>query len=132
MATSIIRRPLSGSDMGAPIGVSGTGNSTNTVIHNTTSGTSIIDEVYLYAQNNYSQAVELALCMGTTATNTIIYATVSARTGPEPIISGLPLFGSAGCQTIQAFVGGVNGSASVAITSSQVLMFGWVNRITQA
>lgn len=132
MATSIVRRPLSGSDMGQPIGVSGTGNSTNTVIHSTTSGTSIIDEVYIYAQNNYSQAAEIALCMGSTATNTIIYAQVPARSGPEPIISGLPLFGSAGCQTIQAFIGGLNGSASVATTSSQVVLFGWVNRITQS
>lgn len=131
MAT-IVKRMLSGSEHGFPIGITATAGATLNTIHTGVTGTGVTDEITLYAHNNYSQALDLVLEFGTTATNAHIVTTIPARgDGLLLVLPGIPLQGSATASTISAYVSGLNGSASAGATSTFITVTGFVNRITQ-
>lgn len=131
MAITIQKRMLSGSTDGQSIGVSTTAGGTHNTIHTGPSGTSIIDEVYLYANNNYSQTVELILEWGVSTTNIQRVFQIPSRDGDYCVVGGQLILGSGTAPTIKAFVGGIGGSGSLAASSALVSIYGWVNRITQ-
>ena len=135
MPITITKRLLSGSVDGLAIGITATQGATYATIHTGTSGaTSTIDEVWLYAQNNFSQAIELVLEWGQSATPTNIVASVPPKDGPVLVVPGLLLLGSATAATdIVAYYQGVNGGSNSLIASAggAVSIFGYVNRIVQ-
>lgn len=128
MAT-IVKRTFSGASNGRGIAVSATAGAAPILIHTGASSTSISDEVWLYAQNNFSATVELRIEMGTTSTGVLVTTTVPPKAGLQTIIPGLLLQNSASNDAITAHIGGLNGSASPA--GGLVSVFGFVNRITQ-
>jgi hypothetical protein len=132
MAITIQKRILSGSTDGQSIGVSTTAGGTHNTIHTGPSGTSIIDEVFLYANNGYSATVELVLEWGVSTTNIHRVYQVPARDADFAISVGQLILGSGTAPTIKAFIGGLNGSSSLAASSAFVSIYGWVNRITQS
>ena len=107
---------LSGATTGVPIAVVQTA-STGTTIHAT--GTSAIDEVWLYATNTSSSAVTLTIQFGGTATVNQIQQSIPANSGLTLIIPGLILAPSGSAITVYAY-------ASVA---SVVNISGYVNRV---
>jgi len=107
---------LSGATTGVPIAVAQTA-STGTTIHAT--GTSAIDEVWLYATNTSSSAVTLTIQFGGTATVNQIQQSIPANSGLTLIIPGLILAPSGSAITVYAY-------ASVA---SVVNISGYVNRV---
>lgn len=117
MAT-VVKRVLSGSSNGRQIVVSAT---TSVVIHTGVSTTSVIDEVYIYAQNNQSADLELNIEWGNSASTTdYMKVFVPAKAGPVLIAPGLP---------IQGFSSNLVVAATVTATNS-LLLSGFVNRIT--
>ena len=130
MAT-IVKRTLSGSTHGQGQAVSNTQGQTNIVVH--TQGqslTSVIDEVYIYAQNNYSQDVNIVFEIGTSESGRQIVAPVQAQAGPQLVMPGFLLTGSA--SSISAFISNQGISASPAVSGAGLItVFGYVNRITQ-
>ena len=107
---------LSGATTGVPIAVVQTA-STGTTIHAT--GTSAIDEVWLYATNTDSAARTLTIQFGGTATVNQIQQSIPANSGLTLIIPGLILAPSGSAITVYAY-------ASVA---SVVNISGYVNRV---
>jgi hypothetical protein len=107
---------LSGATTGVPIAVVATA-STGTTIHAT--GTSAIDEVWLYATNTSSAAVVLTIQFGGTATVNQIQQTIPANSGLTLIIPGLILASSGSAITVYAYAG----------TASVVNISGYVNRV---
>jgi hypothetical protein len=131
MAITIQKRMLTGSTDGQSIGVSTTAGGTHNTVHTGPSGTSIIDEVFIYANNGYSQTIELVLEWGVSTTNIHRVYQIPSRDADFCIVAGQVILGSGTAPTIKAFVGGLNGSASLAASSAFVSVYGWVNRITQ-
>ena len=107
---------LSAATTGVPIPVVATA-STGTTIHAT--GTSAIDEIWLYATNTSSSAVVLTIQYGGTATGNQIQQTIPSNSGLTLILPGLILAPSGSAITVYAYAG----SASV------VNISGYVNRI---
>lgn len=108
---------LSGSTNGKGILVTAT-SSTGTTIHTATSGTSNLDEVWLYAVNSSANAVKLTFEWGeTTAPNGNIEITIPAESGLYLVVPGLLLQNSL---VISAF----------AATGSVIVIHGFINRIT--
>jgi len=107
---------LSAATTGVPITVVATA-STGTPIH--TTGTSAIDEVWLYATNTDSAARTLTIQFGGTATLNQIQQTIPANSGLTLVIPGLILAPSGSALTVYAY-------ASVA---SVVNISGYVNRV---
>jgi len=107
---------LSGATTGVPIAVVATA-STGTTIHAT--GTSAIDEVWLYATNTSSSAVTLTIQFGGTATVNQIQQSIPANSGLTLIIPGLILAPSGSAITVYAYAG----------TASVVNISGYVNRV---
>ena len=107
---------LSAATTGVPIPVVAIA-STGTTIHAT--GTSAIDEVWLYATNTSSAAVTLTIQFGGTATLNQIQQTIPANSGLTLVIPGLILAPSGSALTVYAY-------ASVA---SVVNISGYVNRV---
>lgn len=110
------KQALSGATTGVPIAVAATA-STGTTIHAT--GTSAIDEVWLYATNTDSAARTLTIQFGGTATVNQIQQSIPANSGLTLIIPGLILAPSGSAITVYAY-------ASVA---SVVNISGYVNRV---
>ena len=110
------KQALSGATTGVPIAVAATA-STGTTIHAT--GTSAIDEVWLYATNTSSAAVVLTIQFGGTATVNQIQQTIPANSGLTLIIPGLILAPSVSAITVYAYAG----------TASVVNISGYVNRV---
>lgn len=110
------KQALSGASTGVPIAVVATA-STGTTIHAT--GTSAIDEVWLYATNTSSAAVVLTIQFGGTATVNQIQQTIPANSGLTLIIPGLILAPSGSAITVYAYAG----------TASVVNISGYVNRV---
>ena len=82
---------LSGSTQGQPITVAATA-STGTTIHATGTSSSIIDEVWLYANNTNSSPVVLTVQFG--GTGAVQHAkpiTLAPQSGDVLIVAGLPL-----------------------------------------
>ena len=110
------KQALSAATTGVPIAVVATA-STGTTIHAT--GTSAIDEVWLYATNTDSAARTLTIQFGGTATLNQIQQTIPANSGLTLVIPGLILAPSGSALTVYAY-------ASLA---SVVNISGYVNRV---
>lgn len=108
---------LSGSTNGKAIKVAATATA-GTLIHTAASGTSTIDEIWLYAHNTSSAAVKLTIEWGeTTAPDGHIEINIGAEgTGMVLVAPGIPLQNSL---VVRAFAG----------TANVINIFGYVNRI---
>lgn len=87
------KQKLSGSTDGKGIKVTATA-TTGTTIHTATSGTTNIDEIYLYAQNNDADGETRTLTIefgGTTSPDNLIVLPVPCKAGLVPICEGLLL-----------------------------------------
>lgn len=131
MAITIQKRTLSGSTDAQSIGVSTTAGGTHNTIHTGSTGTGVMDEVYIYANNGYSQAAELVLEWGVSTTAVHRIYQIPGRDADVCIVAGQILVGSAVAPTIKAFVA-LNGSGSHVASSNFISLYGWVNRITQS
>ena len=109
---------LSGSTNGKAIKVAATA-TPGTTIHTAVSGTSSIDEVWLYAHNTSSSVVKLTIEWGeATAPDGNIEINIGAEgTGMILIAPGIPLQNGL---VIKAFAG----------TTNVINIFGYVNRIS--
>jgi hypothetical protein len=115
--TTLTKRILSGSTNGKAIKVVATA-TTGTTIHTAVTGTSDMDEIYLYAVNSDTTDRKLTLEWGeTTAPDGNIEFTVPAESGLYLIAPGLLLQNSL---IVTAFCA----------TANVVTIHGWVNRIT--
>lgn len=120
MAT-YVKTLLSSSSTGAPTTVVATA-STGTTIHTTGTSASVIDEVWLYANNTSTSPVLLTVQFG--GTGAVQHAkpiTLAPQSGDVLIVAGLPLTGD-----------GTTGStvAAFAATASVITISGYVNRIS--
>lgn len=108
---------LSGSTNGKAIKVAATATA-GTLIHTAASGTSTIDEIWLYAHNTSSAAVKLTIEWGeATAPDGHIEINIGAEgTGMVLVAPGIPLQNSL---VVRAFAG----------TANVINIFGYVNRI---
>jgi hypothetical protein len=112
---------LSGSSQGQPITVTQTA-STGTTIHATGTASTIIDEVWLYANNTTTSPVLLTVQFGGTAT--VQHAkpiTLSPQAGDVLIVAGLPLTGTGSA---------ANNVYAFAATGTAITISGYVNRIS--
>ena len=108
---------LSGCTNGKQIKVAATATA-GTTIHTATSGTSNLDEIWLYAVNSSSSSVKLTIEWGeATAPDGNIEVTVPAEDGYMLVAPGLLLQNSL---VVKAFAG----------TANVILINGYVNRIT--
>mgnify|MGYP006865182848 CR=1 FL=1 len=108
---------LSGSTNGKAIKVAAT-STAGTTIHTAVSGTSDMDEVWLYAVNSSASGVKLTLEWGeATAPDGNIEITVAAESGLTLLTPGLLLQNSL---VVKAFAGSAN----------VIIVHGYVNRIT--
>lgn len=108
---------LSGSTNGKQIKVAATA-STGTTIHTAVSGTSSLDEIWLYCVNSSTAAVKLTIEWGeTTAPDGNIEVTIAPESGYALIVPGLLLQNSL---VVTAFAG----------TTNVLLINGYVNRIS--
>lgn len=111
------KRLLSGSTDGKAIKVVQTATA-GTTIHTAVSGTSNLDEIWLYAVNSSASAVKLTLEWGeATAPDGNIEVSVAAESGLVLLTAGLLLQNSL---VVKAF----------AATANVVMIHGYVNRIT--
>lgn len=133
MPITVTKRLLSGSTHGQGIGVSNSRGNVPITIHSlSTSATTTLDEIYLYAHNGGTAAAQLILEVGTSATNAQIWTQIPPQDGRVLVLDGLLLTGSA-C-AIGALMTGANGTASDGggIQSNALLtVWGFVNRIVQ-
>jgi hypothetical protein len=120
MAT-YVKTLLSSSSVGAPTTVVATA-STGTTIHATGTSSSIIDEVWLYANNTSTSPVLLTVQFGGTASpQNAKPITLAPQSGDVLIVAGLPLTGTgAAATTVYAYAG----------TASVITISGYVNRIS--
>ena len=112
---------LSGSSFGLPIKVAQTA-TTGTTIHATGTSSSVIDEVWLYANNTDTTDIQLTIEFGgTTSPDNTIVVTIGAKAGLFLVIPGFILRGTGSvAKTITAFAG----------TANKILITGYVNRIS--
>ena len=110
---------LSGATTGVPISVTATNSLVvGTTIH--TTGTSAIDEIWLYATNTSTSAVLLTIQYGGVPTVNQIQQSIPPNSGLTLILPGLILAPSGSAITISAYAG----------TSAVVNVSGYVNRIS--
>jgi hypothetical protein len=110
------KRLLSGSTDGKQILVASTATA-GTLIHTCVSGTSSLDEVWIYAVNSSTSAVKLTIEYGgTTANSDHIELTIPAEAGLTLVVPGLPMNNGS---VIRAFAG----------TANVINISGYVNRI---
>ena len=92
-----------------------------TVIHTCANVATYIDELWLYAYNDHSSAVNLTVEFGgVTSPKDIIKSSLAAQAGLVLICAGLVLQGNPTPVVVRAFAG----------TASKISIFGYVNRIT--
>ncbi len=95
--------------------------SSPTLIHTGSSSTAVLDEVWIYAQNNHSADVALRIGFGgVTDPDDIIEFTVKTKGGLFLVVPGLLLKGNATPLTVRAAAG----------TANVISLSGYVNRIT--
>ena len=120
MAT-FAKNVLSGSVNGKGIRVTTT-TSPGTTVHTGSTNTSVIDEVWLYAQNSDTVARKLTIQWGGTASpDDTIELTLEPEAGLVLVAPGLPIGGAATALVVRAF----------AAAADVVTIHGFVNRITQ-
>ena len=107
---------LSGSTNGASILVSASA-TPGTLIHTAQSGTSGLDEIWLYADNSSSATVKLTVEFGGTAEKDQIELNIPGESGLVLVVPGLVLNNSL---ITRAFVG----------TSNLVSISGYINRVS--
>ena len=111
------KQKLSGSTDGKAIKVAAT-STPGTTVHTAVSGTTNMDEIYLYAMNSSASDVKLTIEWGeVTAPDGNIEQTIPAENGLSLIVPGLLIQNSS---IIRAF----------AATGNVILIHGYVNRIT--
>jgi hypothetical protein len=112
---------LSGSTGGRPIKVVQTATA-GTTIHATGTSSSIIDEVWLYANNTSASSVDLTIEYGGTSNpDDLIIVSIPAKSGLSIVAPGLVLKGDgAAARTIRAFASSAN----------VINIVGYVNRIS--
>jgi hypothetical protein len=112
---------LSASSQGQPITVVQTA-STGTTIHATGTSSSVIDEIWLYANNTSTSPVLLTVQFGGTgAVQNAKPIILPPQSGDVLIVAGLPLTGTGAAATnIYAY----------AATASVITISGYVNRIS--
>lgn len=92
--------------------------SPGTLLHTAVSGSTDMDEVWLYVTNNHTAALTVTIEWGgTTNPDDRIQMSIPPRTGLYLLVPGLVLQGGV---SVRAF----------AQTANLLSMFGWVNRIT--
>lgn len=131
MAVTITRRLLSGSVDGQGIGITATQGATYNTIHTSTSaGSGTIDEVYLYVNNNYTATVKVAIEWGNSATQSTMIIAVDPQIGPQQVVPGLLILGSA---TAAVDIAAYHAGTASTVTSGaiQISFYGHVNRIVQ-
>ncbi len=108
MANATVILPLSGSTQGEPINVTAT-STPGTVIHTTGTSATVVDRLYLYANNTQAAAtastVLLTLEWGdATAPGHNIQVPIPGQAGLVQIVDGLPLLGNGSVAlTVKAF-----------------------------
>ena len=107
---------LSGSTNGASIWVSASA-TPGTLIHTAQSGTSGLDEIWLYADNSSSATVKLTVEFGGTAEKDQIELNIPGESGLVLVVPGLVLNNSL---ITRAFAG----------TSNLVSISGYINRVS--
>ena len=109
---------LSGSTNGKNISVTGNATGSAVTVHTATSGTSNLDEIWLYATNTSATARVLTIEFGgTTDQDDLIELEIAADSGMTLIIPGLLLQNSL---VVKAF----------AAAGDEINLNGYVNRIT--
>jgi hypothetical protein len=117
MPTTFTKQLLSGSTNGRPIKVAAT-STPGTTIHQAITGTSDLDEIWLYAFNSDTTDRKLTIEWGgTTSPDDTIEITIKAEAGLVVIVPGLLLQNSL---YVRAFCE----------TANVVMVTGFVNRIT--
>jgi len=107
---------LSGSTNGQPVLVAATSDP-GTTIHTAQSGTTGVDEIWLYAHNTTSSAVTLTLEFGGNGTTNLIAQSIPPQSGLFQVLPGLLLQNSL---VVKAY----------ASTTNVVAVSGFVNRIS--
>ncbi len=113
---TFIKYPLSGSVNGQPINITSGSSPTTTPVHTTPSGTSSLDEIYLYATPTGSISPIVYICWGNTGSATTIPMTLTTLTGRTLICDGMVLQNGL---TVSAYT-----------NSASVIVDGFVNRMT--
>ncbi len=117
MAT-FTKLPLSGSINGRQIALSATGSLSANEIHTTPSGTTSIDEIWLYGYNDSTSSLMVTLLWGgVDDVVDAIRATITPRTGRTLLVDGKVLQNGLS----------VRGYASI---SGSIMLDGYVNRMT--
>lgn len=118
--SSAVKRKLSGSTDGKGIKVAATATAW-TLIHTAVSWTTawVYDEIWLYATNNHTAAVNLTIEFGSASTDDNIQMSIPSKTGEYFII---PWFILQNWATVKAF----------AETANVITIHWWVNAITEA
>jgi len=121
MAATFTKIPLSGGgNDGLGILVVATA-TTGTTIHTASSTATTVDELWLYAFNSDTSAINLSIEFGgVTSPKDVIKSAIPAESGLTLICAGLIIQGNATAKIVRAFAG----------TASKISIFGYVNRIT--
>tara|TARA_R100001082_G_scaffold108569_2_gene83993 strand:+ start:2011 stop:2361 length:351 start_codon:yes stop_codon:yes gene_type:complete len=114
MAT-ITKQFLSGSTNGRPIEVAAT-STAGTTIHTAVSGTTDIDEIWIWASNNDTSSIILTIEFGGTTDQDDRLVTTVAASSTELVVPGLIL--QNGC-IVKAYAG----------TTNEINLVGYVNRL---
>ncbi|OPL13599.1 MAG: hypothetical protein AVO39_10390 [delta proteobacterium MLS_D] len=115
-----VKRKLSGSTDGKGIEVAATatpGTAIHTAVAGTTAGT--FDEVWLWAQNNHTEAVTLTVEFGDANTENNIIIEIPSKEGLVPVVPGFLLQNEA---TVKAFAG----------TADVITVHGFVNNMADS
>jgi len=118
MSSQATKRKLSGSTDGLPISVVATATA-GTLIHTAVAGTTAgtYDEIWLWATNNHTAAVNLTIEYGNATTTNNIQMSIPAKTGLYLVVPWLILQNGL---TVKAF----------AATTAVINITGFVNAIT--
>lgn len=116
---TISKLALSGSLQGRPIQINITG-SNGTHIHTTTTSSTIVDEIWLYATNNDTVQRNLTVEYGATGSASEISVGIPSKSGLSIVLAGSILTGND--------VSGSRISAYASVTSS-ISVIGYVNRL---
>lgn len=81
---------LSGSTDGQPIKVTGDATGSSVTVHTAVAGTSSFDEIYIFANNTTTTAVDVTIEFGGTTAGDKIIRTIPAKT-TKLIVEGAPL-----------------------------------------
>lgn len=120
MAVAYSKVLLSGSTNGKGIKISATSIGSGDTIHTAQSGTTDLDEIYLYAANENSSGVTRTLTLGiggSTAVDNTVTVPLPARVGLIPLYEGLPL------NNAQVVV-------AAADVTNEVVIYGYIHRRT--